>query len=120
MPEFDTAGVIRRFARNPKDLSNKQAWLLLHRRTRLASSWDGFIAGGVDRMEVLSKMRVGAYTDVLDSTGGSAQSSNVITAEKILEMDPKVRDDWFIQICDSVGVKVDPETLVNARKGTQP
>lgn len=70
-------------------------------------------------MELLSKMRIGAYTDVIDYTGASSQSSNVITAEKILEMDPKARDDWFIQICDSVGVKVDPETLVNARKGTQ-
>ena len=119
MPGFDTAGTIRRFAKNPKDLGNKQAWLLLQRRTRLSSSWDGFIAGGVDRMELLSKMRIGAYTDVIDYTGAPSQSSNVITAEKILEMDPKERDDWFIQICDSVGVKVDPETLVNARKGTQ-
>lgn len=118
MPEFDTAGTIRRFAKDPKNLGNKQAWRFLQRRARLSVSWDGFRAGGVDNMELLSQMRLGAYTSVND-TISSGPSGNDITTDKILEMDPKERDDWFIRICDSVGVKVDPEALINARKGTQ-
>lgn len=108
MPELDTYHTIERYARNPDDLDSVQAFRFLQRRTLNKIVWEAMNNMRISDLDASSDLYMGALHHH-KKVGG-------ITATDLAKMSKVERDAMYIQMCESAGVHIDPQALMNPNK----
>ena len=97
MPEFDTTGIIKRYACNNNGLEERQAYRILKRRTFYAIRW-----------RITSSFPHGILSPIYDYCVGAHEATE---DKSMVDMTEEQRQDLFRSACSAVGLSIDPETF---------
>lgn len=108
--EFDTYKAIEKYAKHPRSADAVIGFEYLLRCTRRRVLWEALKAGGPDALDTMQHIYLGT------SPTSGEHSGKQLTMDAFASMSNEQRDTLFSAMCKSVGLDIDPETLVNARQ----
>jgi hypothetical protein len=108
LPELDTYGTLKQFARNPNNIEALMAFRILQKRAKTKAVWSALNCFRANNLD--------AASDLYFGVSKAKKSKNQVTATGLAEMPAKERDATYLKLCASAGIKLDPKDLINARK----
>ena len=115
LPELDTYGSLRYYARHPNNKYAQLGFKCLKKRGMIRLSWDvGIRASDPDQVQwYMDRRLLGRSLERDKSTGGA----HVPTPDEINAAPVAERRAYYIACCKEAGFDIDPEALLKVSQG---
>ena len=114
LPEFDTYGMLPRFARNPYDMLSMAGFILLKERALRGIDWSlhSMLQYPVDAVKLLA-YRLGSRLDSTFKPASAARTNEPKPATSLADMSESQIKELYYNALKLAGVSVDPAASMN-------